>query len=67
MDSNDKNNKHNKELSALDEVPLKLRLFNFYYFVLKKKDINMLFCALLLILETIQIISFAFSDPVKKS
>ncbi len=60
----DKNNKMNKELSTSDEVSMQQRIFNFYYYVLRKKDINLLLCVLFLILETLQIISFAFSDPV---
>jgi hypothetical protein len=60
----DKNNKLNKELSSSEEVSLQAKIFSFYFYVLKKKDINMFFVILLLILETLQIISFAFSPPV---
>ncbi len=60
----DKNNKLNKELSTSDEVSMQQRIFTFYYYVLRKKDINLLFIVIFLILEAIQIISFAFSDPV---
>jgi len=60
----EKNNKLNKELSTNDEVTLKTKLFTYFYYVLKKKDINILLCTIFLILETIQFISYAFSDPV---
>ena len=60
----DKNNKLSKELSTTDDISLKTRIFSFFYYVLKKKDINILLCTLFLILEMIQLISFAFSTPV---
>jgi hypothetical protein len=60
----DKNNKLNKELTTSDEVLMNQRIFNFYYFVLRKKDLNLFLCVLFLILETLQMISYAFSDPV---
>jgi hypothetical protein len=60
----DKNNKLNKELSTSDEILMNQRIFNFYYYVLRKKDLNLLLCVLFLILETLQMISYAFSEPV---
>lgn len=66
MDNNamEKNNKLNKELSATEDITLKTKLFTYFYYVLKKKDINILLCTIFLFFETIQLISFAFSDPV---
>ena len=62
MDNNfDKNQKLGKDLNVADEVSIKTKIFNFYFFVLRKKDINIFFCSLLLILETLQLISFSFS------
>ncbi len=60
----EKNNKLNKELSTTEEITLKSKLFTYFYYVLKKKDINLLLCSIFLIFETIQFISYAFSDPV---
>jgi hypothetical protein len=62
--TSDKNNKLNKELSSMEEISIQQRIFTYYYYVLKKKDINLVICSLLLILESIQVISFAFSEPV---
>ncbi len=59
----EKNPKLSKDLNSNDEVTLKTKIFNFYYLVLRKKDINMFFCSLLLILETFQLISYSFSTP----
>ncbi len=60
----EKNNKLNKELSTTEEVTLKTKLFTYFYYVLNKKDINILLTTIFLIIETIQFISYAFSDPV---
>jgi hypothetical protein len=62
--TSDKNNKLNKELSSLEEISIQQRIFTFYYYVLKKKDINLVLCSFLLILESLQVISYAFSPPV---
>ncbi len=59
--------KLNKELSTSDEVSMNQRIFTFYFYVLRKKDINLLLCVLFLILETLQMISYAFSEPVYTS
>ena len=59
----EKNPKLSKDLNSNDEVTLKTKIFNFYYLVLRKKDINMFFCSLLLILETFQLISYSFTTP----
>ena len=63
MDNLDKNKNFSKDLNVVDDVSVKTKIFNFYFFVLRKKDINMFICSLLLILETLQLISFSFSDP----
>jgi hypothetical protein len=64
MDNNlEKNNKLSKELNANEDVGLKTRIFCFFYYVLKKKDINLILCLVFLFLEMFQLISFAFSPP----
>ena len=56
MDNNfDKNPKFSKDLNVIDEVNVKTKIFNFYFFVLRKKDFNIFICSLLLIIETFQI------------
>jgi len=67
MDNNfEKNSKLSKELNANEQVSLKTRVFCFFYYVLKKKDINLLVCVIFLLLEMIQLISYAFSVPHKQ-
>ncbi len=63
MDNIDKSKNYSKDLNVVDEVSVKTKIFNFYFFVLRKKDINMFICSLLLIIETLQLISFSFSEP----
>ena len=65
MDLNltDKNSKLSKDMNASEEVPIKTRIFAFFYYVLRKKDISLLICVIYLILESLQLISYAFSDP----
>ena len=63
MDNIDKSKNYSKDLNVVDEVSVKTKIFNFYFFVLRKKDINMFICSLLLIIETLQLMSFSFSEP----
>ena len=64
MDNNfDKNPKYSKDLNVVDEVSIKTKIFNFFFFVLRKKDINIFFGSLLLIIESLQLISYSFSEP----
>ncbi len=63
----EKNKKNNKEIIPTnDEMTNKINLFNFFYNVLKKKDFNVIVTCLLLLMETIQIISYGFSEPHTK-
>lgn len=59
----EKNTKLSKELANPDELSIKIKIFNFYFYVLRKKDINMFLCGFLLILETFQLVSYAFTTP----
>ena len=52
-----------KEISGLEEVPTKIKIFNFFYYVIKKKDINLFVYSLLLLFESLQFISYSFSSP----
>ena len=56
-------NKLNKDTTN-EDINLKFRIFNFFFYVLKKRDLSIFLCALFIILETIQLISYAFSEPV---
>ena len=63
----EKNQKNNKDLiQTSDEMNGKEKIFNFFYNVIKKKNLNVFIICLLIIIETIQIISYGFSDPHKK-
>ena len=63
----EKKKKNNKEIIPTnDELTNKIKLFNFFYNILKKKDFNIIVSCLLLIIETIQIISYGFSEPHSK-
>ena len=59
----EKNTKLSKELTNPDELSIKMKIFNFYFYVLRKKDINMFLCGFLLILETFQLVSYALTTP----
>ena len=58
----EKNSKLNKDTYNTEELTLKYKIFNFFFYVLRKKDINMFLCSILLLLETLQLISYAFSE-----
>ena len=63
----EKNQKNNKDLiQTNDEMNQKEKIFNYFHNVLKKKNLNVFFICLLLVIETIQNISYGFSDPHKK-
>ena len=63
----EKSQKNNKDLiQTSDEMNGKEKTFNYFYNVLKKKNLNVFIICLLIITETIQLISYGFSDPHKK-
>ena len=59
----EKSIKLSKELANPDELSTKIKIFNFYVYVLRKKDINMFLCCFLFFLETLQLVSYAFASP----
>ena len=63
LNQGEKNSKLSKELTNADEISIKIKFFNFFFYVLRKKDINMFLCSFLLLLETFQLISYAFASP----
>ncbi len=52
------------DLTKNERIPLKNRLFNFYYQINKKNDINEVVTSIFIIIETIQQISYVFSEPL---
>ena len=52
-----------KDLTPIEEISVKKKIFNFYFYTLRKKDLNIFFYIVLFIIETIQLISYAFSFP----
>ena len=59
----EKNAKSNKDISITEDVSLKTKIFTFYFYVLRKRDINLFISSFLLLLETLQLISYAFTTP----
>ena len=50
--------------NSLDDKSLKFKIFHYFYLLLKSnKEINIIILASLIILETIQLISLAFTHP----
>ena len=50
--------------SSIDDKSLKFKIYNFFYLLLKtKKEFNTIILSFLIVLETIQFISYAFSEP----
>ena len=63
----EKSQKNSKDLiQTSDEMNGKEKVFNYFYNVIKKKNLNVFIICLLIIIETIQIISYGFSEPHKK-
>ena len=63
MEQEKNNQKLSKELNSLEDVSITKKIYNFYFFTLRKKDINLFFYTILFILEILQLISYSFSDP----
>ena len=48
----------------IDDKSLKFKIYNYFYLLLKtKKEFNTIILSFLIVLETIQFISYAFTDP----
>ena len=49
---------------AIEEKSLKIKIYNFFYSILKdKKEFNLIALCILIILEMLQLISYAFDEP----
>ena len=64
MDDDFKINADTGELTNNERLSIKERLFFFYYQINKKNEINELVTSIFIILETIQQISYVFSEPL---
>ena len=62
--SDTKTLKSQKDNFNEEETKIKFRLFLFYSEILKKKQVNILITSILLIIETIQMVSYAFTQPL---
>ena len=50
--------------SLAEDKSLKLKVYNYFYLILKSKGkINSIIISFLIILETIQLVSYAFDEP----
>ena len=59
-----KNQKNHREiLQSNNDITIKIKLFNFFYHILKRKDFNPLIICILIFLETMQIMSYGFTNP----
>ena len=62
-DKKEKTNTFNQDL-IFENITISNRIYNYFYFMLNnKKEINFFILYILYILETIQLISYGFSDP----
>ena len=62
-DKKEKTNTFNQDL-MFENITISNRIYNYFYFMLNnKKEINFFILYILYILETIQLISYGFSDP----
>ena len=57
-----------EEKEGYETQTIKTKIYNYFYFILKdKKEINLPSSCIFIILEMIQLLSFAFDDPHKKT
>ena len=57
-----------EERDSQEVQSIKTKIYNYFYFILKdKKEINLPSSCIFIFLEMIQLISFAFDDPHKKT
>ena len=55
---------HSHSSNSLSNDSFKKRIFTYYYNINKRKSMNIWIIAILLIIETTQMLSYAFSPPV---
>ena len=60
----DRKNKTILDLFSNYNKGVKTRIFTFYYYLMKKATFNVIIYCIFMFFETVQILSYAFSDPV---
>ena len=50
MEQEKNNQKLSKELNSLEDISITKKIYNYYFFTLRKKDINLFFYTILFIL-----------------
>ena len=58
-----RNQKLAKDLSVAEEITFITKIFNFFFFVLRKQPNTIFLTCLLITLETLQLISYAIDEP----
>jgi len=58
------NQKSTVDILSTNKETIKTRIFTFYYYLMKKPTFGVILYSLFMFIETIQILSYAFSDPV---
>ena len=65
--SNEKDEINKKEIiQTKDEITTKIKIFTYFYYLILKKNFNVFILSFFLIIESIQVFSFGFSEPHKK-
>jgi len=64
MEQHQLDKKSNKDIIINDEINLKSRLYLYFFCALKKRELTIFMSTIFIIFETIQVISYAFSEPV---
>ena len=69
MEAENKNkNVMREEREGIENQTVKVKIYNYFYFILKdKKEINLPSSCIFIFLEMIQLLSFAFDDPHKET
>ena len=65
MDYENKSKNYSSQDAFLDEKSFKLKTFNLFYEISQQKQYNIWTLSILYLLETIQLISYAFDEPHK--
>ena len=68
MEAENKHKNAMQEREGLEGQSIRVKIYNYFYFILKdKKEINLPSSCIFIFLEMIQLLSFAFDDPHKQT
>ena len=68
MEDNRSKNTIREEREGPEVQTIKTKIYNYFYYILKdKKEINLASSCIFIVLEMIQLLSFAFDDPHKET